>query len=77
MKIKIKFFASLRTQIGQSEIEIELDNPLSAAEIWTQVSNKTPLPANLLIAINQEYANKDAIVKAGDEVAFFPPVTGG
>jgi molybdopterin synthase sulfur carrier subunit len=77
MKIKIKFFASLRTQIGQSEIEIELDNPLSAAEIWTQVSNKAPLPANLLIAINQEYANKDAIVKAGDEIAFFPPVTGG
>ena len=77
MKIKIKFFASLRTQIGQSEIEMELDNPLSAAQIWTHMSNKTPLPANLLIAINQEYAHKDAIVKAGDEIAFFPPVTGG
>ncbi|WP_069469877.1 MoaD/ThiS family protein [Candidatus Marithrix sp. Canyon 246] len=62
MKIKIKFFASLRTQIGQSQIEMELDNPLTA---------------NLLIAINQEYADKDAIVNAGDEVAFFPPVTGG
>lgn len=77
MKIKIKFFASLREQIGQSEIQMELDNPLTAAEIWTQASNNSPLPANLLIAVNQEYADKDVIIKAGDEVAFFPPVTGG
>jgi molybdopterin synthase sulfur carrier subunit len=77
MKIKIKFFASLREKIGQSEIEMQLDNSLTAAEIWAQASNNSPLPANLLIAINQEYADKNAMVKAGDEVAFFPPVTGG
>jgi len=36
-----------------------------------------PPPANLLMAVNQEYVSLDTPVKAGDEVAFFPPVTGG
>ena len=36
-----------------------------------------PFPANTLVAINQEYASPASAVRAGDEVAFFPPVTGG
>ncbi len=35
------------------------------------------LPDNILSAINMEYVKADARVKDGDEVAFFPPVTGG
>ncbi len=36
-----------------------------------------PIPGNALVAINREYSDFDAVVKEGDEVAFFPPVTGG
>jgi molybdopterin synthase sulfur carrier subunit len=35
------------------------------------------LPPNLLMAVNMEYARADDVVKDEDEVAFFPPVTGG
>jgi len=35
------------------------------------------LPANILIAVNMEYKDASAVVHGGDEVAFFPPVTGG
>ncbi len=37
----------------------------------------TPLPPNMLTAVNMEYAEPTQIVRDGDEVAFFPPVTGG
>ena len=77
MTITIKFFASLREQIGQSEIHIEIAKPLTAAQIWAQVCNNVPLPTNILISINLEYTDQNALVQDGDELAFFPPVTGG
>ena len=36
-----------------------------------------PIPDNVLVAVNLEYTHRGASVQAGDEVAFFPPVTGG
>ena len=77
MTITVKFFASLREQIGQSETCIETTDSLTAAQIWAQVCNNAPLPAHVLTAINQEYTDKNAQVQDGDELAFFPPVTGG
>ncbi|MDM8565829.1 molybdopterin converting factor subunit 1 [Candidatus Halobeggiatoa sp. HSG11] len=75
--IKIKFFASLREEVGKNEIQIETSEKLTIAKIWNQVCDGIPLPNHVLIAINMEYTNQNAIVKDGDEVAFFPPVTGG
>ncbi len=77
MTITVKFFASLREQIGQSETNIETAKPLTAAQIWAQICNNAPLPAHVLIAINLEYTEPNALVQDGDELAFFPPVTGG
>jgi molybdopterin synthase sulfur carrier subunit len=75
MTITVKFFASLREQIGQSEIQI--DTAETVAEVWTKACDNIPLPSHILMAINKEYVDQNAIVKAGDEIAFFPPVTGG
>lgn len=85
MTIRVRFFASLRESIGTGEKIIEAEDAMSVAQVWTycaetiQSSTNMPanLPANVLIAINQEYVKADAIVNSGDEVAFFPPVTGG
>ncbi|MHB8346686.1 MAG: MoaD/ThiS family protein [Acidiferrobacterales bacterium] len=55
---------------------VEAEGVQCAADVWRRVSGSTA-PANVLIAINQEYASMDSPVRAGDEVAFFPPVTGG
>ncbi len=77
MSIDVKFFASLREQIGKSDIQIESTDSLTCAKIWAQVCNNAPLPSHILMAVNKEYAVQSAPVQDGDEVAFFPPVTGG
>ncbi|HFC54470.1 MAG TPA: molybdopterin synthase sulfur carrier subunit, partial [Gammaproteobacteria bacterium] len=49
----------------------------TAADVWHLAAGDEPAPGNLLVAINMEYATMQSPVKDGDEVAFFPPVTGG
>ncbi len=76
MNITVKYFASLREQLGKHEEILTLNQAIPVAEIWQNVSGQT-LADNILMAINMEYVKADAVVKDGDEVAFFPPVTGG
>ena len=77
MSITVKFFASLRERIGRSEASVEATSALTARDIWRQVAGTQPMPTNTLVAVNMEYTGVDRPVKDGDEVAFFPPVTGG
>lgn len=49
---------------------------MTVADVWRALSERPP-PANLLCARNLEYADFAEVVDDGDEVAFFPPVTGG
>lgn len=75
MSIQVKFFASLREQLGRSDTEIA--DASTVAEAWQQATDGQPLPERILVAVNLDYATLDSAVKDGDEVAFFPPVTGG
>jgi molybdopterin synthase sulfur carrier subunit len=84
-KIRILYFASLREKIGKEAEEIELP-----AGVATVAALRSHLRARggsyesafsekalLRSAVNQDMVQPLAAVKAGDEVAFFPPVTGG
>ncbi|MDX1607386.1 MAG: MoaD/ThiS family protein [Candidatus Competibacterales bacterium] len=77
MTIQVKYFASLRDRLGRAGDRLEPDDPMTVAEVWHRLCPDTPLPANTLTAVNHEYASPDQPVRDGDEVAFFPPVTGG
>lgn len=77
MNITVKFFASLREQLGQSEAIVSSDSAISVNEIWQQATGQQTLPANTLCAIDMEYVDPTALVEKDAEVAFFPPVTGG
>lgn len=77
MTIRVKFFASLREQIGQGEMEVETSKADTVAEVWSVVTKNMSMPENTLMAINMDYVDASHPVKEGDEVAFFPPVTGG
>lgn len=77
MSITVQFFASLREQMGTQTQTLEYSAPMDALSIWRQVSDGEPMPDNTLCAINMEYVKPSAQVKDGDEIAFFPPVTGG
>lgn len=76
MSITVKFFASLREQVGQSETTLTFSPAMSVLQAWQQATTLA-LPDNTLCAINMEYVSVDSSVADGDEVAFFPPVTGG
>jgi sulfur-carrier protein len=77
MSITVKFFASLRETIGKPDTELDAHNIDTAADVWQAATDKYECIPNMLVAINMEYASLDEAVKDGDEVAFFPPVTGG
>jgi len=77
MSINIRLFASLREKIGKAEFNIEANKATTVKEVWTLISNDLPMQTNTLCAINMEYVDSDHKVTDGDEVAFFPPVTGG
>ena len=63
--------------MGRDAEELDAASPATVAQIWTLVSGAERMPDNLLSAVNLEYVNPDHAVADGDEVAFFPPVTGG
>jgi len=77
MTITVKFFARLREELGKSEVKLETEKPLTVAQIWAQACDEVPLPTPILMAVNLEYVDQNYLVQEGDEVAFFPPVTGG
>ena len=77
MAITIKYFASLRERMGRGEDRLHSPLPATVEEVWERVGGGEPLAGNLLAAVNLEYVEVDHPVADGDEVAFFPPVTGG
>ena len=76
MKIDIKYFANMREIMGKAEDSVELDSGATVVDMWKKVSSD-PLPENTLIAVNMEYTDINQVLVDGDEVGFFPPVTGG
>ncbi|MCF6204838.1 MAG: molybdopterin converting factor subunit 1 [Methylococcaceae bacterium] len=77
MSIKVRYFASLKESFGRSEEELVFTKTMSVADIWKQVSKDKDIADNILAAVNMDYVQFDYLVKDADEVAFFPPVTGG
>ncbi len=85
MKLKLLFFAALREQLGVADESIEVPEGVTTVEgLRSHLSQRgeawrQALAAGraLRVAVNQDMAEARTPVRAGDEVAFFPPVTGG
>ena len=77
MKIHVKYFASVRDLMEIESEDLNLETSLSVYELWKELTLKVKVPRDILIAVNHEYVDKDFKLNDGDEVAYFPPVTGG
>ena len=77
MRIQVRFFAALRERLGVAEQLLAVPDNITVAELWSLAVPDQPLPDNVLAARNMEYVQVDCTLADGDEVAFFPPVTGG
>ena len=82
--IKVLFFARVRDQVGTDELELALpagyQNVGSVTELVKQQGqafDDALSDPNVLVALNQEMVNDQTTVEEGDEIAYFPPVTGG
>ena len=77
MPITVRYFASLAEELGRREQRVEAPAGASVLDVWRTAQGQRALPANVLSAVNHEYVDRAHAVRDGDEVAFFPPVTGG
>ncbi len=77
MSIKVRYFASLKEILGRTEDQLDYQGISTVSDVWHHANPDQPLPENTLVAVNMEYVSLDVEVADGDEVAFFPPVTGG
>jgi len=75
--IRVRYFASLAEDLGRREDAVAARDAATVAEVWRAASGDRALPPNVLSAVNHEYVDAGHAVRDGDEVAFFPPVTGG
>ncbi|MEM8948053.1 MAG: molybdopterin converting factor subunit 1 [Pseudomonadota bacterium] len=83
--MNIRYFAWLRTKVGKAEEEVSPPADVTTVgDLMTWLAADRPGFAEAIgrkgvvrAAVNQDYAEPDHPVKPGDEVAFFPPVTGG
>lgn len=84
MTVRVLFFANLRETLGCAGEQFELPSGIgTVGDLRAHLARRDePWPAlatmkNLRAAVNQTMAGMDAPLKEGDEIAFFPPVTGG
>ncbi len=81
MELKIRLFATLKDAAGQSYLMVELNEGGSVAELRQKIAAGWPDLAMhaqaAVVAVNRTFAEPDDVIQNGDEVAMFPPVSGG
>lgn len=81
MKIDVRLFATLKDRAGANSVAIDLPDGSTVSQLLEQIASTYPALApalpSTLVAVNQEFAFPPTPINAGDEVALFPPVSGG
>ncbi len=81
VKVRVLFFGAARDVVDQNPLEISLAAPATVSTAFQSLvakfSELERFGRSLLFAVNQEYASPDTVLKENDELAVFPPVSGG
>ena len=81
MQIRVRLFATLRQLAGWAHQTLDLPEGASVADALAELDRHYPqltvTKRTIYVAVNQEYAKNTQLLNAGDELALFPPVSGG
>ncbi len=79
--LQVLFFAQARQLVGSPQVEIPWADGETVGQLKERLTERHPslhpLISKLLVAVNNQYANDDVSIQRSDEVACFPPVSGG
>jgi MoaE-MoaD fusion protein len=81
MEVQVRLFATLKDRAGQGRITVEVEEPVTVQSLTEAIAAAYPALAPALpvalVAVNKSFAASDTAVQAQDDVAIFPPVSGG
>lgn len=81
MKLEVRLFASLKDRVGAARVSVAVEEPATVGTLTRALAAHypalEPALASALVAVNRDFAFADTPVAAGDEIALFPPVSGG
>ncbi len=81
MKVRARFFASSREIVGQSQLDLDVPDRATVADLLQQLWATYPAleryGPHLMLAVNADYVTATHPLHDGDEVALIPPVSGG
>ena len=78
MTVTVLLFASYAEAFGTSSVSVDVDAGSTVRHLVDRLrKGRGILPAQPLVAVNEQYASPDHVISAGDEVAIIPPVAGG
>jgi molybdopterin converting factor small subunit len=81
--VTVKFFAVLKKLTGREDLLLRINQPITLNEVFGRIELEIPQIRTILkegralVAINQEMATEDSLVRDGDEIAMLPPFAGG
>lgn len=79
MKVEVRFFARCREIVGEKQRAVELEDGMTLKDLKDLLMHEYPdlKKLTLLISLNHAYADPEATLNDNDEIAMFPPVSGG
>jgi len=81
VQVKLLFFATLKDIVGKRELALDLPSGATVSDLWEQLESRYPALSRyrsiVLTSLNEEYVDRRTVISDGDEVALFPPVSGG
>jgi len=81
LRVTVRCFAGAREAVGRASLQVEIAEGATAGDLLAHLASAHPrlegVARHLLLSVNREYADRSALLKAGDEVALIPPVSGG
>jgi molybdopterin converting factor subunit 1 len=79
MRVQVLYFGVLRERLRGERVRLDIADGAIVADVLNVYRERVPDFAwdSIAVAVNQEYARAEDVLKDGDEVALLPPVSGG